>query len=654
MAANTGPDVNTYSIPEVALGDTFNTWRDITNTSIYKLNKIKTYDGFSSSSIDLTLSSGGTFTTELATNVNKGVTFMLPVNFQSGVTFNGAVTFNASTFTVNANVVTIDDYNIVLGDTTGASDAGITAAGGGGLLLKRGTSGQTAEWLWQTTQVHGITGVWRSNTHIGFSGATSGLYPHSGGVLPVHGSGIRIDGGSTSDHGLLVSLSNDGGAAGTTGNRSISFSRYAPSGSTAFMTVLSGTTYGAYPSVSIPSGVNKKTIRQTAHGFSFGSPVRLLASGYTLASAADTDSAEVLGVVSNVLSSSEFEIAFIGEIYGDFSNVLISGIGTTLGVGSVYYLSPTQTGKYNSAPSTIAGSVHKAVFVGTGASSGVVLPHTGGVLSDAVLLSDSSSLTTPISQYNTFKIGDVIRFRAGSTTLSYTYTSPSAGTVSNTYTNGIYVLAQANTKEEAEVAGIVIRTEPYIVNSVDTGINYRMYILMDGFFDLSSVSGVCAMNGAVAGNITPGTVYYLNSTTVGTTGSLENASKYCLTSVEPTTIGHVRKPILCATSSYSGYAFSYRGDVYNGEQSAFTGYTGSSAYYVDYPVGSIVMGQTSAAGLSLNCGFTLFGGSGGADYYLNYQGPGNSGTTMSGVWLNRGRVYNATGPIYYHLCQRVS
>ena len=653
MAANTGPDVNTYPIPEVALGDTFNTWRDITNTNIYKANKIKIYDGFSSSSIDLTLSSGGTFTTELATNVNKGITFMLPVNFQSGVTFNGAVTFNASTFTVNANVVTIDDYNIVLGDTTGASDAAINTAGGGGLLLKH-TGNTYTEWLWRADSVHGVTGVWRSNTHIGFSGATSGLYPHSGGVLPVYGSGIRIGGGSTSDHGLLVSLSNDGGVAGTTSNRNISFSRYAPSGSTAFMTVLSGTTYGAYPYVNIPSGVNKKTVRQSAHGFSFGTPIRLTVSGYTLASAQDSESAEVFGVVSNVISDNEFETTFLGEIFGNFSSVLISGIGSTLSVGTVYYLHPFQEGKYNNTPSSQAGTVHKAVLIGTGASSGIVLPYTGGVISDNIVLSDSSSLTTPISQYNTFKIGDVVRFRAGSTTLSYTYTTGSGGTISNTYANGIYVLGQANSKAEAEIAGVVTRIFPYSVGGIETGINYRFSVLMDGFFDLTSFSGISVMNGSVAGNLTTGSVYYLNSDAVGTTGSLEVANKYSLTTNEPTVIGHVRKPMLFATSSYSGYAFSYRGDVYNGEQSAFTGYTGSNAYYVDYPIGSIVMGQTSAAGLSLNCGFTLFGGSGGADYYLNYKGPGSSGTTMNGVWANRGRVLGAGSTIYYHLCQRIS
>ena len=59
MAVNTGPDINTYAIPEVELSNTFNTWRDISNISSYKLNKLKIYDGLSSGSIDAAVSSAG-------------------------------------------------------------------------------------------------------------------------------------------------------------------------------------------------------------------------------------------------------------------------------------------------------------------------------------------------------------------------------------------------------------------------------------------------------------------------------------------------------------------------------------------------------------------------------------------------------------------
>ena len=59
MPVNTGPDINTYAIPEVELSNTFNTWRDISNISSYKLNKLKIYDGLSSGSIDAAVSSAG-------------------------------------------------------------------------------------------------------------------------------------------------------------------------------------------------------------------------------------------------------------------------------------------------------------------------------------------------------------------------------------------------------------------------------------------------------------------------------------------------------------------------------------------------------------------------------------------------------------------
>ena len=347
------------------------------------------------------------------------------------------------------------------------------------------------------------------------------------------------------------------------------------------MSVLSGITYGAYPYVNILSGVNKKTVRQSSHGFSFGTPIRLTVSGYTLASAQDSESAEVFGVVSNVISSNEFETTFLGEIFGDFSSTLISGIGSTLSAGTVYYLHPFQKGKYNTTASVQAGTVHKAVLIGTGASSGIVIPYTGGVISDNIVLSDSSSLTTPISQYNKFKIGDVVRFQSGSTSLTYGYTG---GSIGNSYANGIYVLGQANTKAEAEVAGVVTRVFPYLVGGLQTGVNYRFSVLMDGFFDLTSLNGISVMNGSVAGNLTSGSVYYLNSDAVGTTNSLEVANKYSLTTNEPTVIGYVRKPMLFATSSYSGYVFSYRGDVFNGEQSDFTGYTGSDSFYAYLPL----------------------------------------------------------------------
>ena len=558
MAASTGPDVNTYQIPEVQLGDNFAVWRDLSNTHRYKLNKMEVYKGISSSSISMTTDAGGTLQAELADNVGKGVTFLNPVVFSSGVTFNGDVTFNASTFTVNANVVTIDDYAVVLGDTAAASDTNINTAGGGGIYLKRG-SGVTAEWIWKPNFVYGVTGVWQSNAHIGFSGATFGIYPNLGATLPVHGTGILLDGGATGQHGLLVNLTSSSGVGGLTSDRVVQFVRYSPSGSTAFMEVLSGTTYGNRPFVNISDGANRKVVTTaSSHGFAFGNPVRFDGTNYAQALATDGANAEVIGIVSKVINSTTFELTFIGEIFGDFTSV--NG-GSALNPGSTYYLSPYTSGAITSVQPTASGSVHKAVFIATSATSAVVIPFTGGVLSSPLNLANSSSVATRIQQANKFSIGDILRFKAYNpgVTLEYIYNS-SGNTYGEYHDHGIYVKAQANSAEEAEVAGMVIG---FAGTTGDTG--YETYtgfdILMDGFFDVSSSSI----------SLSPGSVYYLNQTCAGTTGSFESAALSYSTSA-PTVVGRVRKPMLMATAPKAGYLFSYRGDI-----RAETAIEGSSA-----------------------------------------------------------------------------
>jgi len=558
MAASTGPDNNSFQIPEVQLGDTFNLWRDATNTSIYKLNKLRVYSGTSSASIDLVTTAGGTLTANLADNVNKGVTFIQPVSFESGVTFNGEVTFNAPRFTVNAQIVTIDDYNLVLGDTGSPSDTSIDAAGGGGLFLRRGTSGNTAEWVWRPVNVQGVTGVWRANTHIGFSGATSGLYPNNGGVLPVHGTGIRLDGGLTSEHGLAIDLSTTG-VNGTTSERMVQFSRYSPAGSTAFIDVFAGPSYGSRPFVNVRDGANRKTVTQSNHTFAVGTPLRYQVGGtpWIGAQADNAGNAEVIGVVSRVISGDEFEITYIGDVV-DISPSVVAD-GDSLVPGSVYYLNPNIAGKVVSTAPTAAGTVHKAVFLATSATTATVIPWTGGVISSPVQLSYATSVSTRISQLNAFRPGDVVRFKAGPlTSLTYNYSPPATGSTAAQYPHGIYVKAQANTAEDSEVAGFVTSVSQIVTSGgVPTGVNSSFDILMDGYFD---ISGISATTNGNDGTLHPGNVYFLNSDCVGANPSLESSTP-SLNNQSPTEALRVRKPMLFAVSPQSGYLFSYRGDV---------------------------------------------------------------------------------------------
>ena len=575
MASNTGPDSNVYQIPEVELGDTFNTWRDITNTVIYKVNKLEVYRGVSGSEIVASTSGGGTLSFSLAETLPEGHTFTGAIRFTNGVTFDGDVTFNAQTFTVNANNVTIDDYNILLGATSGVTDSDINTRGGGGIILQRG-GGNTAEWLWLPTYLHGDTGAWRTNAHISISGTTWGIYPHAGATLPVHGTGIRLDGGATSEHGVEFALT---GTGSTTG-RNIQFRRYSPAGSTAFIEVLNGSTYGAQPFVNIPEGANRKVITlgsAPSPEFEVGTPLRLdtLSGEYTRAEADSGFNAEVVGVVSKRISSTVYEITFIGEIFGDFTQVTESG--SALSVGKTYYLSPYTAGKITDVQPTTPGQVHKAVLVASGVSSGIVIPFTGGELGTPITISNSTSIATTINQLNRFTPGDTVRFKpyVSGVTLTYYTDGAGGGTAQANYSQGIYVKAQGDSQEEAEIAGMVIARggASGAVNPV-----YQNFdVLIDGFFDLNTA-------GYSYGNLTPGTVYFLNTGCAGTTQSFESASTPFSTST-PNLVGQVRKPLFMATGNKTGYLFSYRGDV-----RSETSITGSSADVEQFLVDDIRSG----------------------------------------------------------------
>lgn len=558
MAANTGPDINTYAIPEVELGDTFNVWKDITNTGVYKLNKMSVYAGVSSSDLAASTDASGNLSYLLAPNIPTGHTFTgnigftAPVVFTDGVTFNGPVTFNATTFTVNANIVTIDDYNIYLGDTGAASDANISTAGGGGLILNRG-GGLSADWLWSPTGLYGITGVWAGEGHIGFKGPTAGIRPNGGGNLLVHGTGIRIDGGGTAEHGVQISF----GGSGTTSGRTIEMYRYSPAGSTAFADIALRTAPGVSgqrPFVSVRDGVNKKTITQTNHLFSVGTPVRLNASGsYAAALADDPVNAEVVGIVSRVIDGNNFELTFLGEVFDiNFNSITVDG---TAGItGSVYYLSPYVAGKITSAYPTLTGTVHKAVLIATSSTSALVLPWTGGVLSQSISLGESTSNTVKIQQLNQFKPGDVVRFKAYTPGQTLTY-GPSGATQEQFYSYGIYVRADAKDQESSDgIAGMVTSTTEI---AGYPGINESFNLMMDGFF---VATGITAYYNGTPGPLVAGTNYFLRDNVAGTTGSFEGATA-SLTNQVPTGTNTVSKPMLMATSPTSGYVYSYRGSV---------------------------------------------------------------------------------------------
>lgn len=151
------------------------------------------------------------------------------------------------------------------------------------------------------------------------------------------------------------------------------------------------------------------------------------------------------------------------------------------------------------------GIVYNTPAAGTGTFSILNIGANLALDTATNTLSASSGGGTTITQVgHGFAVEDVVRF------------------------NGTdYVLAQANTAANAEVAGIITG-----VNGNDITIQQSGYV--DGLFS----------------GLTPGTVYFLSSSVAG-----------LLTATEPTTIGDVSKPMFLATSATSGWILHYRGLV---------------------------------------------------------------------------------------------
>ena len=123
MPGSTGPDLNTYTIPEVQLGDTFNVWRDASNTAIYKLNKLKVYDvdtSANAASIGATFTTSGVWTAFVQPTVTSGHTFSNLIRFTNGISASGGFTLGGNAWVVGgvslADILTVGSINSLNGN----------------------------------------------------------------------------------------------------------------------------------------------------------------------------------------------------------------------------------------------------------------------------------------------------------------------------------------------------------------------------------------------------------------------------------------------------------------------------------------------------------------------------------------------------------
>jgi len=514
----TGPQYNTYQIPELVLSDTFNEWYTLTNNDIIdKLNRLKAYTvGTTGDGISAGIADDGTLNIEIDNTVKKNM------NFDGNVVFNGAVT------TINSQQITIDDYNIVLGATaSGATPTGISSAGGGGLLIKvkESPTGVTASWLYKVVPVDGI-----NNLDANYFASSEHILAEAGKRF-LSGDQKILLGNTTDSEAIQISFENTdlvSPAGGVTGSYKDIVFRYA--GTSAGN--LAGSTLEAFRisddgRVKFVSGVHHKRITQNAHGLSFGHVVYLPTdgSGYTAGLAATRETSEVIGVVSNVIGGNTFDIQFGGEIVGNFGGVLQTGEGPNLNAGSAYFLSTSEVGKMTGSAPTVGGQIRKPVMVGLDTNKALIVNYLGGELVDAAEAASqgASNQVTFLQEGHTFKVGDVIRWDSGTS---------------------LYVKAQSNTPQQAETIGIIIETP---ANS-DAD---QFKVATSGY--ITGISGL--LQGA---GLSAGAVYYLSTNSAG------NTTDASLTLTPPNTIGFVEKPMFFATAVNSGFVYNYRGSVNTG------------------------------------------------------------------------------------------
>lgn len=119
------------------------------------------------------------------------------------------------------------------------------------------------------------------------------------------------------------------------------------------------------------------------------------------------------------------------------------------------------------------------------------------------------------------------------------------------YDGSNYAKAKADNEDNAEVIGIV--------SEVTDSNNFK--IIYGGYIDLGSGTG-----------LTAGEVYFLSGITAG-----------ALTSTEPSTEGHISKPVLIAVSSTAGYFFNMRG-------AEVEGVGGTATYNIAFTNGDLSSG----------------------------------------------------------------
>jgi len=496
----TGPANSSYIIPPLTLSDTMYEWYTLTNNEIIdKLNRLKVYEVAGDTGIAVNTNDSGVATVYLA-EIIPG-----PHTFTGNITFDGTVT------TVNTNLVTIDDYNLVLGavgtgGTGGTSDNVITDAGGGGIIIA-GSCGDKY-FLWKGFEGTRTYSGWRISDALAFTGDAK--------FYSKNNKFIFSEGDDATPASRVTMSTYSGGAT-------VDVETYFDS---------PGTTYGTLSMLDDGSSrvINGSIIKRfsvpaggiTGIGLTFGMVVRhdVNSGGITLARANTVANAESIGVAVNLnFASSYVDVNLLGYVSGNFSGAIASADGvTSLGTGEFYFLSENESGKITKNAPSVTGQVRKPILYALGSNQAMVMNYVGNKIVDTDAIYSKLNASTVIIKHEPglFSIGDTVRFEEGIT--------------ANDRPFGSYVKASNSSTEVAEALGII--------SKINYGGNSAASLMtVSGYIDLA----------ASGRTFSPGMVYFVGFDP-GT-----------LVDTPPLTVNSVRKPMMVAVTPTAGIVQNYVG-----------------------------------------------------------------------------------------------
>lgn len=148
-------------------------------------------------------------------------------------------------------------------------------------------------------------------------------------------------------------------------------------------------------------------VSQAAHGFVVGDLLYLNGSTYAKASAAAGNTAEIVGIVSKITSSSAFELTLLGEVSGLLASSFDSGVLPA--TGDTVFLSAT-AGKLTLTEPSVVGQVSLPVGVMSTANSVYFKPSRGVVIGGANVRTQiglANATTTTIQNASAYSAGQL-------------------------------------------------------------------------------------------------------------------------------------------------------------------------------------------------------------------------------------------------------